>query len=657
MIEEMLPPWVTEKLGITAESLLSMDETKLRDQVRRARTLGRRLQDDGPQNDDELHQWVIDVIGVRIPRIAVCDDHQAPFTLLADCYFERLHVIMPDGERVTVQGALGLANRGGSKTFIVAILHYLNATYKPGCEGLQFGATQEQGNRCYRNVEEWCYEHDHETGRRLDKVKDAILDKPMKSETKFKNGGRIEVVAGSENAVSGPHPQKAGADEVDQMKVTVWNQSRGMAVSKQASGTLPRWMREKYNSIIPPQDIVTSTMNSLNGMMHSLVLENEDAVKKGNLPQFEVVKWCIWETAERQPHCRQAPNKERRKALLAAGRDPDELCMCHRAVKGHWTTADAPSDDLVGKPRTLEGCCKGKAFRADGWKPYVDIVATFLRNTPGTWRLQHECREGQDENAYIQDWSVSLHGIRQYDPDPMIGPIYQGIDWGGTNPYAVLYIQYVKHPVEVLTFDYETRMMQPGDYILFHEIYRADIDTAKLADMCEAYEGSMRQRHGPRWKVAGRFMDQQGKGDRNLFARRGMPGKWPVQTRQKDRLIPIVQNLVIDRRFVVDVEECPAFCEEVEIWQKKPGTDDEYDKNNHAMAAWRYCIGNTEVIHAKDRARRQAGEKPTNRSSTVSTSNNSHPVREREHMGPAAFSGAGVKHPTDQFAMTPMRTR
>src|SRR4051812_29899293 len=81
-----------------------------------------RLSEDGPQNDDELHAWIKQELGIDIPRTSVCEGHDAPFTFIADLYFER------------TDAALLMANRGGSKTFLVALLHWLNSRFKPGCE-------------------------------------------------------------------------------------------------------------------------------------------------------------------------------------------------------------------------------------------------------------------------------------------------------------------------------------------------------------------------------------------------------------------------------------------------------------------------------------------------------------------------------------------
>lgn len=574
-----IPP-VLARLGVTPEALEQMEADDLRGIVRRVQTLSRKLRYEGPSNDDELHAWVKKNIGVDIPRTAVCEDHVPPFKLLADLYFER------------TSAALALANRGGAKTFIIAVLHFLNSTYKSGCESLSFGATEAQGNRCYSNIEDWCYERDPDTGRRTDIVLPFIRERPKKSQTVWKTGSVVEVVAGSENAVSGPHPAKAHADEIDMMDEPVWNQSRGMAVTNRAKGPLPSWM-ERFGGAIPPQDIATSTRNSTKGRMQELLDEIEQDLKNGDIPQFELYPWCIWETVQEVPNCRCAKARERKKRLRELEMDPESLCECNRVVKGRLPG---------GKKRTLETSCGGKAFRARGWKPYIDLVRTFKRNTPGTWVLQHECRHGQDENNYIQNWSLPTYGIRHYEPHPLYGPIYMGVDWGTTNPACVLWFQYLTAEVPALGFEYEPIWLQPGGYVLFKEIYVAGIDTNTLAKRTVEIENGYRHEYGPSWQVKGRFCDPQGAGDRIIFRNHGLVSSWPIKTRQKERFIDVVQNVVIDDRFAVDADECPMFCEEVEGWQKNPRTGKELDKFNHSMSAWRYGIANAEVIEGKRRA-------------------------------------------------------
>jgi hypothetical protein len=566
-------------MGITPEALDRLEVSDLRPIVQRVKTLSRKLRYEGPTNDEELHAWVVTNIGVDIPRVAVCQDHVPPFSLLADLYFER------------TSAALALANRGGAKTFIVACLHFLNSTYKAGCESLSFGATEAQGNRCYGHIEDWCYERDSETGRRLSVVLPFIRDKPKKSQTVWKTGSTVEVVAGSENAVSGPHPAKAHGDEIDQMERPVWNQSRGMAVTNRSTGPLPSWMSQ-FEGMIPPQDIATSTRNSTRGLMQELLDEIDEDKKNGNIPQYDLYPWCIWETVKEVPNCRCVPAKDRKKRLKELGMDTSSKCECNRVVKGRFPT---------GQQRTLEKVCDGKGFRSRGWKPYIDLVRTFKRNTPGTWLLQHECRQGQDENNYIQDWSLNNFGLRHYEPHPMYGPIYSSVDWGTTHPACVLWFQYLTAEVPGLGFEYEPIWLQPGVYVCFRELYVAGVGSDTLAKRTVAIEQEYRSKYGHSWKVKGRFCDPAGAGDRIIFANHGLNSTWPIKTRNKVRFIETVQNLVIDDRFAVDVDEAPVFCEEVEGWQIDARTGKELDKFNHAMAAWRYGIANAEAIESKRR--------------------------------------------------------
>lgn len=480
-------------------------------------------------------------------------------------------------------------------------MHYTNATFKPGCGCLSFGATEGQGQRCYEKIEDWCYEHDPETGRRQNIVKPFIQDKPLKSHTVWKTGSVVEVVAGSENAVSGPHDAKAHADEVDLMDEGVWNQSRGIAVANPATGPLPQFMSD-FDGMIPPQNIVTSTRNSTVGKMQELLDEIEADLKAGNIPAYVLFVYCIWECMAEIPNCRNAPADQREARLKELGRDPNELCTCDRVVKGYH-------DD--GNPRTLQDSCgvigkakeghEFKGFRARGFKPYIDLVTAFKSNTPGTWLLQHECRTGRDENVYISKWSLPEFGVRHYEPDPMYGPIYMGVDWGADHPACVLWFQYLISEVPALDYDYRPIYLSANGYVLFKEIYVTNISSDTLAKRVIAIENGYRERFGT-WEVKGRFADPQGRGDRITFKNNGLNTSWPIKSRNKEMMISVVQNLVTDDRFTVDVDGAPAFCLEVEKWGKNPRTGKEIDKHNHAMSAWRYGLSNAEIIEGKNSA-------------------------------------------------------
>jgi hypothetical protein len=157
--------------------------------------------------------------------------------------------------------------------------------------------------------------------------------------------------------------------------------------------------------------------------------------------------------------------------------------------------------------------------------------------------------------------------------------------------------------------------------------------------------------------VSGRYCDPAGKGDRLIFVNHGMKSDWPVKTRDKGRMIEVVQNLVVDDRFAVDVS-CEMFCQEVETWQKNPKTGKELDKFNHSMAAWRYGISNAEVIE-QDKQRKRvnsggvqqgAGNRRERRVMTVSESRRSYPAEGQVQHGEVAFSG-GTQVPLDPMFM------
>ena len=71
----------------------------------------RELQEAVPQNDDELHHWVKEILGVESPRKACCSGHRAPFEAFADAYFARAPI------------SIWKASRGfGGKSFLLGLL-------------------------------------------------------------------------------------------------------------------------------------------------------------------------------------------------------------------------------------------------------------------------------------------------------------------------------------------------------------------------------------------------------------------------------------------------------------------------------------------------------------------------------------------------------
>src|SRR6187551_2702166 len=96
---------------LSKESLLKLPKEKQIELLRNLTELKKQREALGPKTDDELHKWIIDNLGLNIPRVAVCDDHQSPFDFIADIYFER------------VDSAIAVASRDGGKTMASALIH------------------------------------------------------------------------------------------------------------------------------------------------------------------------------------------------------------------------------------------------------------------------------------------------------------------------------------------------------------------------------------------------------------------------------------------------------------------------------------------------------------------------------------------------------
>jgi hypothetical protein len=220
---------------------LSLED--LKETLQLADKYEQKVREDGPSNDEELWWWIKKELGVALPRKAIVEGNDAPFTFVADLYFQR------------VGSCLLLAPRGGGKTLGAAIVHYLDCLFKPGYEGLTFGADLAQAAKGYEHLRRWILDDSGEK-------RSFLNGDPTATRTQFKNGSKVSIVPGSKKAVNGPHPNRAHADEVELMDDDVYRESRHMPVS----GV------DKNGNPLPAQHVLTSwtTLLMLSGMASSL---------------------------------------------------------------------------------------------------------------------------------------------------------------------------------------------------------------------------------------------------------------------------------------------------------------------------------------------------------------------------------------------------
>lgn len=513
-----------------------------------------------PKTDDELHAWILHRCEINIPRTSVCQGHVAPFDFFADIFFER------------VNSAIVMANRGGSKTMLAALWHYLNSKFKPKCEGASVGAIESQALRAYENLKKLIKTEGHvDIPDQHPDIASSIM-----RETRWKNGSRVEVLSGTMAAVNGPHPQKVHFDEVELADPDVFQESRHMSQSRHG---------------IAAQDIITSTRKRAHGPMQKLIDDVMEAERLGMDPPYRLYSWCVFECCENQPGCQIAnPNADNPKA---------KSCDCDRVVKGKW-------DD--GSPRTFKDVCKGRLAKSQGWIPIEDVHKVFRTASQDVWEAQQECIKPSTAGLVLPMFARDRHCIKWWEPDPAHGPIYMGVDFGGSNPHAVLWFQVLRYDMDVLGYhqksgDEPLKRLKEGTRVFFDEIYIAEVGNVELANMVVRREEFWRQQY-PGWRVTHRFVDVQAKAARLDWANH-QPNLITQSFAPKDvkAQVGYVKELVQDDMLVIDADRCEMMIQEYEAWhyphKRGQGVDNPevpVDDFDHACSASRYGIANVRMI-------------------------------------------------------------
>lgn len=368
-----------------------------------------------PEDDDDLHDFVLRECGMRIPRKAVCDGHCAPFDLMADVYFERGNL-----------DKLAIGNRGSGKTQIVGSLHAVNARTKPKYTACTVGAVEAQATRAYNFFKEQVTK---EKWARL--VKGRVL----MSGTEFENGAKVEIVIGNISGVNSPHPILGHFDEVELLREGVYEEGLNMAQSKNG-----------YRA----QNVLTSSWKKPKGFVSELIDLTNRAKIDGNAPPYEVYRWCVWETTERCDHDCSA-------------------CPFADVVKGTWED---------GSPRSFESACKrgspepgvGKLKFTDGFVTLEDSLRRFRTLGKRMWESQQESRRPSLEGLVYNCFDEDRHAVERWVPDPALGSVDVGLDFGGSGSYhAASFWQQLDVEVQ-----WGEKRLPVGAHVCFDEVYFKD---------------------------------------------------------------------------------------------------------------------------------------------------------------------------------------
>ena len=340
-----------------------------------------------PRTDDDLHEYIRAYLGFHVPRRAVCRNHTAPFSFIADVFFER------------VCNVLVFASRSGGKTQNIAILDHLNAIHKPLYEIASVGAVKEQANKCYDYI------------RALGSLDwfstDVVFS--IKSKTLYRNNSSIQVLTGSMAGCNSPHPLCVVADEVELMSWDVLQEAYCMAQSKHG-----------YRAV----QILSSTRKFAAGNMFRLLVEKP---KEPSWP-FKTYAWCVFEAGQRctLPDCEQC----KRVVRVREGKEESWYDICHEDPERH------PDGKLRG---------------SDGFLSLEDIWTKFVTTDWDLFDAQYRCLKPGRKGLVFASFSQDIHcaqaevaawheRLRADDPHHRTLEIAVTIDIGWAAPLAVLFV-------------------------------------------------------------------------------------------------------------------------------------------------------------------------------------------------------------------------
>lgn len=165
-----------------------------------------------PQNEDELYEFLVHILGVKLARVSVCPGHDAPFDAFADAFFARSTV------------AVWKASRGlGGKSMCLATLAWCEMVFLNANVTVLGGSGEQSSNVHNYMTNAW--------GRPL-VPKHLLANDPSKRETKLVHGNTVRALMASQTSVRGPHPERLRLDEVDEMTKEIFDAALGQPISR-----------------------------------------------------------------------------------------------------------------------------------------------------------------------------------------------------------------------------------------------------------------------------------------------------------------------------------------------------------------------------------------------------------------------------------------
>ncbi len=330
-----------------------------------------------PATKADLKNYVKVFLGLNVPDMNICPEHNSPMDYLWHCFSSEFGVPCSavSGTQYAIHNTqyesqstnsdcIVWANRGGGKTELAAVATLLDCIFKPACQVRILGGSGEQSNRMYEYLLGFLYNG----------FEEFLAEPPLKARCRFINGSATEVLTQSATSVRGQHIQKLRCDEVELFDEDVFNAAKFTTQSKAG--------------ITAGMELI-STMHQPYGLMQRIV----SSAPKFGTPIF---KWCIWEVIEK-----------------CTGRNCSHCPL--------WPD------------------CQGKAKNAAGYLKIDDCITQMRRASRAGWEAEMLCKRPSRENVVFDQFEPAVH-VRQIDYDANL-PLYRSLDFGFVNPFVCLWIQ------------------------------------------------------------------------------------------------------------------------------------------------------------------------------------------------------------------------
>lgn len=212
-----------------------------------------------PGSAAQLHRFVGQVLGLRVPRRALVAGNSAPFEYLVHTFFEgsaKPPFEQPQGPRQAAATMLDLL-------------------FKPGIQVRILAGSLEQASRMYEYLLNFA---------RQPMLRGVLAGEPTQRRLQLVNGSRVTVSTQSPRAIRGQHVHKLRCDEVELLKRDMWQAAQMVPLSGALRGRRVRGAIEAL-----------STMHEQFGIMRELT-----SGKNGP----RVLRWSALDVAERCPPAR-----------------------------------------------------------------------------------------------------------------------------------------------------------------------------------------------------------------------------------------------------------------------------------------------------------------------------------------------------------------